>query len=93
MTFDKANTVKLVEIIHNERAPKQILTHMFNTHENNMISIKINSETDRMENFRLRSSTRMWHIAFVLHNSQEFLIKARDKYYFLAVYQLIIEKI
>jgi len=42
MTFDKANTVKLVEIIHNERAPKLILTHMFNTHENNMISMKIN---------------------------------------------------
>jgi len=65
-----------VEIIHNERAPQHILTHMFSNHENNMISMKINKETDRLENYQLRSSTGMWHIAFVLHNSQEIFRKA-----------------
>jgi hypothetical protein len=69
--FDKVNTVKLFEVIHNEREPKQILTHMFNTHEYNKISMKINNETDKLENYQLRNSTWMWHIAFLLHNSRE----------------------
>jgi hypothetical protein len=41
--FDKVNRVKLFEILHNDRVPQQIITKIFSTYENNMISIKVNN--------------------------------------------------
>lgn len=76
--FDKVNTVKLLEILHNDREPQQILTSMFNNHENDIISMKINNETDRMETYQTSSSTRIWHIAFVLHNSHKISYKSLE---------------
>ena len=58
-------------MLHNDRVPQQILTNVFNTRENNMMLLKINNETVRIETYKPRISTGMWHIDFALHNSQK----------------------
>ena len=58
-------------MLHNDRVPQQNLTNVFNTRENNMMPMKINDETLRIETYQPRISTRMWHIASALHNSQK----------------------
>jgi len=57
MAFDKVNTVELHGILHNDREPQHILTNMFNTRENSMMSMRINNESVRMETDQPRIST------------------------------------
>ena len=58
-TFVKNNTVTLLEVVRNEREPQHILTNMFNTRDNNTMSMKINNETVRMETYQPRISTNV----------------------------------